>query len=41
VVAGEGCGLGLLRAADLADHHHGVGFGIGLEELQDVAEASR
>jgi glycosyltransferase involved in cell wall biosynthesis len=27
VVADIGCGLGLLRAADLADHHHGVGFG--------------
>jgi hypothetical protein len=39
VVAGIGCGLGFLRAADFADHHHGVGFGIGFKELQDVLEA--
>ena len=32
-------GLLLGRAADLADHHHGLGLGVGLEGLQAVDEA--
>jgi hypothetical protein len=31
-------GLGLLGPADLADHHHGVGLGVLLEQLEDVPE---
>ena len=30
--------LGLLRAADLADHHHGIGLVVLLEALQHVDE---
>ena len=30
--------FGFLRSADLADHHHGVGVRIVLEQLEDVAE---
>ena len=33
-------GFGLLRPADLADHHHGLGLGIGLEQLEDVLEGA-
>jgi hypothetical protein len=39
MIAGIGCGLGLLRAADFADHHHGIGFRIRLKQLKNVAEA--
>src|SRR5262245_15030971 len=40
MLADEGGGLGLLWPADLADHHHGGGFGIGFEQLQDVSEGA-
>jgi hypothetical protein len=33
-----GRALGLLRTADLPDHHHRIGLAIGLEQLEDVAE---
>ena len=35
-----GRGLGLLRAANLADHDHGFGVGVGLETLEVVEEAA-
>ena len=38
VVAGPECGFRFLRAADLADHQHGVGARILLEQLQHVLE---
>ncbi len=38
MVADEFGRLGLLRAADLADHHHRLGLRIVLEQLEDVLE---
>ena len=38
IVLDPGRGLGLLRSADLADHQHGLGLGILLEQREMVEE---